>query len=428
MIGPAERLQPTTPFICVSVACSRDRGSALIVDPQVMTMREQQSQQSTDTNAERMAESTMNQSQQAMEQLLDLQRNAARMTLSALEWQETAQQQGLEMTKSMLESVPGPQFTESMMQSYLQGMEAVMPEMEQVMEQGMQAAAQPQMEQMEQMGTRMQGMGSPSGMAGQEGRQQGPQSQPQTRMQPQPQGGQRYPQPQTEQGPSGRPQPQQSQQFPQTGEWVTPQEYGGESTGTAAPQQQPQQQPMAAAPTRSSDVGTGQFGGQSQGGEPDRPQRGAEEGRGTGQGQFEGERQPQPQESQPRPGAQQGSGQPGGQPRSGARTQRGGEHERQQSPPGRTDQGRLRDQYSQRIDTDRPERGERGRQRRGGRSAARERPGQEPAADTDRDRDRDETTRSRERRAREETDVTSEQPRRRTEENSGNETRGSNQQ
>ncbi len=344
-IGPADRLQPTTPFICVSVACSRDRGSALIVDPQVMTMREQQSQQPTDTNAERMAESTMNQSQQAMEQLLDLQRNAARMTLSALQWQETAQQQGLEMTKSMLESVPGPQFTESMMESYLQGMEAVMPEMEQVMEQGMQAAAQPQMEQMEQMGSQMQGMGSPSGIAEQAGHQQGPQSQPQTRLQPQPQAsGQQRPRPQTEQGPSGRPQPQQPQQrpqpqqsgqFPQTGEWVTPQEYGGESTGAAGPQQRP----MAAAPTRSSDVGTGQFGGQSQGGEPDRPHRGAEAGRGSGRDQFEGERQPQPHGSQPQPEAQQGTG----QPHSGARTQRGREHEQPDQVSSRPRDGPTRD-------------------------------------------------------------------------------------
>jgi len=96
-----------------------------------------------------MAESMMDQSQQAMEQLIELQRNMARMTLSALEWQETAQ---LEMTRSMLQNTPGQQFTESMMQRYLQGKEAVMPEMERVMEQGFEAASQPQMNQMGQRG------------------------------------------------------------------------------------------------------------------------------------------------------------------------------------------------------------------------------------------------------------------------------------
>ncbi|WP_255682002.1 hypothetical protein [Natrinema sp. SYSU A 869] len=294
-------------------------------------MREQQTQQSTEMNTEQMAESTMNQSQQTMEQLIDLQRNVARMTLSALKWQETAQQQGLEMTKSMLESVPGPQFTESMMQSYLQGMEAIMPEMEQVMERGMQAAAQPQMAQMEQMGNQMTGqgrmteqgmsqqgmgqrgtsgrmdsqqmggqqagsqrMGSPmhsqqgmsqqgmtgqrtghqqtgGGMRAQQGMDRQPQMQTQAQM-----GGQ--------QGSSGR---SQSQQYPQTGEWVTPQEYGGESTAASGSRQEP----MTAAPGHSSGTESEQFGGQAQGGGPGRSQRGFEGGPASGQGQFEQGRQ-----------------------------------------------------------------------------------------------------------------------------------------
>lgn len=386
-------------------------------------MREQQPQQSTETNTEQMAESTMNQSQQAMEQLIDLQRNVARMTLSALKWQETAQQQGLEMTKSMLENAPGPQFTESMMQSYLQGMEAVMPEMEQVMERGMQAAAQPQMEQVGLMEDRMRNQPSGQGQRGTSGHTGGQQLGGQRTEHRQTGGGMRSQQGmgrqrqmQTpaqmggQQGQSGRSQPHPSQQYSQTGEWVTPQEYGGESTGASGYQQQP----MTASPTHSSGPGSEQFGGQSQ------------------RGQFEqghqAERQSQSQGSRPRTEGQQGPGQHGSQPRSSDRTQRGREYDQptqpQQSSPGQTEQGRLREQYSQRIDTDRREGGERGRQGRGEQSPMRGRPSQRSEADTG----RDEPTRSPERRAMEETDVTSEQPQRPTKERRGNEERGPNQE
>lgn len=92
---------------------------------------------------EQLQQTTMNQGQRAIEQAIDLQRNVARMTLSAMQWQTTAQQQGFEMTKSMMQSVPGQQFTESMMQNYLQGLEAVSPEMERALESGMQAATRP---------------------------------------------------------------------------------------------------------------------------------------------------------------------------------------------------------------------------------------------------------------------------------------------
>lgn len=443
-----------------------------------MHMRDQQTHQSTETDTERTAESTMNQSQQAMEQLIDLQRNMARMTLSALEWQETAQRQGLEMTRSMLASAPGPQFTESMVESYLQGMEAVMPEMEQVMERGMQAAAQPQMNQMEQMGSQMQGMGAQmsgqarsaeqglsqrgqhSGMGGQQigsnqpasqqtgGQQTGGQqpsgqemrtqgtTQPHpqgTTIQPQPQRTGTQPQPQLQshaqtsgqQGQGGRSQTHQSQQpreSQQTGEWVSPDEYGGESAGATGSEQRP----MTAAPAHSRGDEAKQFGQQShqsgrqsQQGSADRPQQGSQR---PSRGQFEQGhqqgRQTQPQGAQPQSGPQRGSSQQGGPSRSGDRSRPGREYDqptdRTQSAPGQTDQGRLRDQYSQRIDTDRREGGEpnrsatRGSQQRGGQSSAQGTQRHESEG-TDRDRARGETGPP-ERRAMEETDITSEQP------------------
>ncbi|WP_254523303.1 hypothetical protein [Natrinema caseinilyticum] len=124
-----------------------------------------------------MAESTMNQGQQAMEQLIDLQRNMAQMTLSALKWQESAQKQSFEITKSMLENAMGQQLTESMMQSYLQGVEAMMPEMEQMMEEGFEAAAQPQMNQMERMGDQMGRIGSQFAESGRQMQQGSPSGQ-----------------------------------------------------------------------------------------------------------------------------------------------------------------------------------------------------------------------------------------------------------
>ncbi len=323
-----------------------------------------------------MAESTMNQSQQAFEQLFDLQRNMAKMTLSAIKWQEVAQQQGLEMTKSLLENTPGPQFTESMMESYLQGMEAMMPEMEQVMERGFEAAAQPQIAQMEQMGSQLQAMGQQPGHgrtsehgtsqqtpAAQTGGQQfdsrgagqPTQTQAQPQPQPTPQTQQTQPTPQTQtagQGPpSGRPQ----QEYPETGEWVSPAEYGGESAGTTGIEREP----LTATPTHSGrSQPTGQFGGQPQQSGPDRSRQ--ESGRAPPTGQIEQQRQgEQPQQSRSRQPQETQRTPTGGRTRGG-----GGSDQptRQQRPSQQqTGQRRSPEGYSQRIDTDRSEQSERGR-------------------------------------------------------------------
>ncbi|SDQ90052.1 hypothetical protein [Natronobacterium texcoconense] len=186
-------------------------------------MRDQQS--GSDSTAE-MQRTTIDQSQEAMEQLIDLQRNMARMTLSAMKWQETAQKQGMEMTRSMMGSFPGQEFTQSMLENYLQGMQAVMPEMERAIEKGRQAAqpdqsmggmgqqmrsAPQQMSQME----RGQQMGSGSRQMGSQDHSSGERME---RMESQ------------DRGRTGR-EYGATQQYPQTGEWVTQGTYGGESTG-----------------------------------------------------------------------------------------------------------------------------------------------------------------------------------------------------
>lgn len=431
-------------------------------------MRDRQSHQST--NADRTAESTINQSQQTMERLIDLQRNMAEMTLSALEWGESAQRQGLEMTQSMFESAPGPQFTESMMERYLEGMEAIVPEMEQAMEQGMQAATQPGMAGLSETGTRAgqtserasgqrrrteqrptrqgAGMGEQYGSSdrprneGSQGQQRGgqrrrtggrgtampemPEQQrpPQqsmggTRSGPQDYGGRGstasqgtaertrgQPGPETEQrGSSGRPRSRGAQQdspageqYPQTGEWVTPQEYGGESTGAT----DYQQRPLSAAPSPSSASGSRDFDEQSRrGGTGPRqePQRGPsstqfEQGRRQGQeGRHQESRHPPTSEARQergRAGGQSGSSDRSRVDRMQEQPSEGG----QSGPgPGQTEQGRLRDQYSQRLDTD-----------RGG-------PDDRP----------DERDRATQRRAREGTDARSEQPSQQTEGSSSEE-------
>lgn len=66
------------------------------------------------------------QGRRALEQTIEVQRNTARMMLSILEWQETAQTQGLEFTKSMF-------------RSYVEGVEAMLPEMRQAVEEGQEA-------------------------------------------------------------------------------------------------------------------------------------------------------------------------------------------------------------------------------------------------------------------------------------------------
>lgn len=103
-------------------------------------MNERQSNaQSTD----RMQRATVNLNRQGVEHLMNLQRSMARLTLDAMQWQQTAQQQGMELTKSVLNQFPGQEFTQSMLEQYLEGMEAMMPEMERAMERGLQAGGQP---------------------------------------------------------------------------------------------------------------------------------------------------------------------------------------------------------------------------------------------------------------------------------------------
>ena len=155
-------------------------------------------QQSPQAPTEATQQTTMNQGQDAIEQAMDLQRNMAQMTLRAMQWQGTAQTQGFKMMTSMLQGMPGQQFTQLMMERYLAGLEAVMPELERALEKGVHVTSQPQ-------STR-------------QGDQAGPQM--------------------GEQMPSagGRQMSDQTQQRPlpaQTGEWVTQADsYGGEPSGS----------------------------------------------------------------------------------------------------------------------------------------------------------------------------------------------------
>lgn len=365
-------------------------------------MRQNQSQQSADTR--QTAESTMDQGQRAMEQLIELQRNVARTTLSALEWQETAQQQGLELTRSMLQNTPGQQFTESMMQRYLQGMEAVMPEMERVMERGFEAASDPQMNQREQMGgqrertggqftdrgrqdqqesarhgTRgrteslpLQARGSQLSTQGMQRQSTGSQQMGQSTsaqgatdrqgigQQPEtPMGQQRGMQPGQRQGmqpnqqrgtggdqhetsdhsrPHRSQQSQEPTQYAQTGEWVSPGEYGGESAGTSGFQQQS----LTTEPSHSRQFEQGSQRDRGMQGSHQRPEphqfRGAESRQEQGRIQHGESIQQSEQELPDR--------------------ERGQSAQQRQSPM-QTGQGRLREQYSQRIDPDRRGQGDR---------------------------------------------------------------------
>ncbi|MBZ6493796.1 hypothetical protein [Natrinema longum] len=353
-------------------------------------MRDQQRQQSrnTDRDTERMAQSTMNQGQQTIEQLIDLQRNMARMTLSALEWQETAQRQGLEMTKTILESAPGSQFTESMVQSYLQGMEAVVPEMERAMEKGMQAATQPQMEE---MGSQPIGQGRASEAEPRRHETGGRMADQQMRSQQA--GGQQLAGEQTStERPSDVPRPQpgegrassersQPQRSAGIGEWVSPREYGGESASAAGFQQRP----MTGVQTRSGQSDTtpqerrsqqDRLGGSQRsrsGGPPQESDRTHTTGQFEQHGQYVQEGRPQrhSQEPQPRSGQRGPQSQQGGQPRGSEQGGRASEYgqpmqgrESSQPPqrgassqPRTTGQGRVTDQYSQRIETEHREQG-----------------------------------------------------------------------
>ncbi|WP_440765258.1 hypothetical protein [Natronorubrum sp. DTA7] len=331
----------------------------------------QQFQQSRHEPTEQLQQSTMNQGQAAIEQAIDLQRNIARMTLSAMQWQDTAQRQGVEITKSMMQGFPGQRFTQSMMESYLQGLEAVMPEMERAMEKGMQAATQAQPGPGQQMGSQHQSgqrmgqsdqqFGSQQRMGGQHqsgqqfggqmgdqrstgrtsGQQPGGQQPPDQQM-----GGQQQPhqqmadQPQSSQR-MGQHTHQQERQYPQTGEWVSQAgTYGGEASGPADQQRAQQMGPGS----QSGQQSQSHAGRQSQ----SRPDESHSQptGAGSQQGSFGHETQ---QRSQP-------------QQRGGDRPARGREQEHrrqdrevgQSTPRGQSSQPRNeRGQYSQRIDTDR---------------------------------------------------------------------------
>lgn len=335
-----------------------------------MTDHKQSQREST----EQFQQTTMNQGQEAIVQAIDLQRNVARMTLSAMQWQETAQQQSLELTKSMLQGFPGQQFTRSIVQSYLQGLEAVMPEMERAVEKGMQAAAQPGMEMGQQMGGQQMGGRQMSGQ--QSGGRTGGQWNAQEaggRMHGQQTGGRRMggrqPGHSSQQtsgwGTTDSTRQSMQQSYPQTGEWVSPERtYGGESSGTMGQgRDQGQSQPQQSISSDQSDrysqppeyetrSQTGQAGAdyesQGQSGYSSPPQGGRAETE-TQQGRRSAAPTQNRSETQGRHGWQD-------------RGTQSSQHGRRDSQSRSSQQGQSRERYSQRIDSERHE-GGRGRQR-----------------------------------------------------------------
>lgn len=248
-------------------------------------MTDQQSQSNTDPTTQ-LQRTTMNQGREALEQLLNVQRSMAQLTLSALQWQQTAQKQGMEMSQSMLDQFPGQEFTQSMLESYLEGMETMAPEMERALERGAAAGTAAQ------AGARSQSEVQPQS-------QHQPQSQPQARTPPT-RGAQRSGREPSMEGhtaqmgrqqPSAgetghrqtgdqhaertrrqmgrQPQQRQSQQpteaYPQTGEWIErgqsqarsqsqPREnqgttYGGESASATSPEHRVQENQSSEQPT-----------------------------------------------------------------------------------------------------------------------------------------------------------------------------------
>ena len=210
-----------------------------------------------------MRAETIDQGQEAFEQVFELQRTAAQMTLTALEWQDT-------VTRSMLEQFPaqqqGIELTKSMLETYLEGMEAMAPKMKGAMEEGMRAGAMGG-EQPEGMQGRQ---GAPSEQAqpqqmegGSQQRQRQPPAQSHQQQQPQ-QTGQWIPQDQQPQGQQPQGQQPQSQQ-PQG------QQHGG---GQRTPQQRGQQhgggrnqhggRQRAAPPQQGEQGGSGQRGPEAQ--------------------------------------------------------------------------------------------------------------------------------------------------------------------
>lgn len=141
-------------------------------------------------------EMMMEGSQQALEQTIDFQRTLARMAVSVLEWQETAQRQGVELTRSMLEN-------------YVRSAKRAVPEARETMRapESMDVGMQRRREMGERQYRQEQPPETTTGqwITPQQGSQH-PQEQPQSQ----------YGQPQQERHPQDSRQPQQSQQSPRT--------------------------------------------------------------------------------------------------------------------------------------------------------------------------------------------------------------------
>lgn len=175
----------------------------------------------TDYQRDRTSErrrTTVDQTRDTFEQAFELQRSATKMALSILEIQDTAGRQGLEFTKSM-------------MQTYLQGVESMAPAMEHAMEEGMEHAVEEGME----------AATAPARMAGQEFQEssgQYPQQFDTTRAERQPPGMDRYGTPrEAERRPQQQPQETMGRRTPR------PEPGGYGETGQWIPEEQAQQHP-----------------------------------------------------------------------------------------------------------------------------------------------------------------------------------------
>lgn len=257
-----------------------------------------------------MQRTAVNQGQEMLEGTIELQRDATKMMLSALEWQETAQRQGIELSKSML-------------QNYLEGVQAVVPGMEEAMRSGTSASQGPRSGP--EYETASQGWGQPPGQTPTYEQGAG-----QSRQAPEPQGYQGADQPQGQ----GRPAGDTGYGQPPSGETREPeprlepsQRTGQWARGTGSG---PRQEPS----------GGYQSGGfesshrRPQGGQPPRQQ--------PGETEPPGNTHPEPRQS----GMRSEGGQPAdevtpGEPTEIRSTERPGREQREQSPseeePGRPD-------------------------------------------------------------------------------------------
>lgn len=340
-------------------------------------------QQSDSDPTTRMQRTTMNQGQEAFEQLMTLQRSMAQLTLSALRWQETAREQGMEMTRSMMNQFPGQEFTQSMLESYLDGTEAMMPEMERALERGAAAGMAAQSDvrsQSEFQRSSMPGRASGTETSGQ-------------RPSPGETGGRRAEQAGSHrmEGPSRQPR-RSTGPYPQTGEWIDRQQpgpqpqsqsqgrtYGGESATATGPERHVQ-----ADRAGRMEPGPGTEPGPESGPEPrEAPSRSGERSGDRpiprhGQGQ-------RPEQIPDRTSQQQGSSHQQGP----GQRDRGEQYGQRRQQPGPGSEA----QRSQRIDSE-PGGPDRGEQRAGRQRVMSGRPSQQPegtGGGHDRDRDRERT-------------------------------------